>query len=252
MPYLIRKNFKILGQFSNGIIFASRKSKKYYKNFLSKNIKFSIIHAPVNTNRFCSNKIPKNKKIKLPSLKNKIVIGTVANINPIKNISLIIKTTEILNKQFKNLIFLIVGPIYKSQKKYFKKIKDLCENLEVKNVFFTGSYRDIRPLLSRFDIYMCSSLNESSPTSVWEALSMAKPVISTNVGDVPIFVKNKHNGYIVNSFNEKIFARKLCELINDKKLRVSFGKKSRKIAEQHLNLSNCAKKHFDFYNSILN
>ena len=55
----------------------------------------------------------------------------------------------------------------------------------------------MRPLLKRFDVYVCSSKAESSPISVWEAMSMAKPIVSTSVGDVPLYVQNEHNGYIV-------------------------------------------------------
>ena len=48
------------------------------------------------------------------------------------------------------------------------------------NIYFINSRRDVRPLLKRFDIYVCSSDNEASPLSVWEAMSMKKPIVSTD------------------------------------------------------------------------
>ena len=41
----------------------------------------------------------------------------------------------------------------------------------------------VRQLISIIDIYICSSDNEVSTWSVWEAMSMEKAIISTDVGD---------------------------------------------------------------------
>ena len=46
--------------------------------------------------------------------------------------------------------------------------------------------------MKTFDILISTSNSESLPLSIIEALSMSKPVISTNVGDVS-YVLNKKN-----------------------------------------------------------
>ena len=50
---------------------------------------------------------------------NKLIITTIANINPIKGIENIIKAASIVNKHINNVEFYIVGQISKRQKKYF-------------------------------------------------------------------------------------------------------------------------------------
>ena len=76
----------------------------------------------------------------------------------------------------------------------------------------------MRPILKRFDFYVCSSNAESSPISVWEAMSMQKAIISTDVGDVPLYIKDGHNGFVVGVGESEKLCCKLEELIqNDSK-----------------------------------
>ena len=47
---------------------------------------------------------------------------------------------------------------------------------------------DLEKEIIIIDIYICTSNNEASPLSVWEAMSMEKAIISTDVGDVGKFI----------------------------------------------------------------
>ena len=40
-------------------------------------------------------------------------------------------------------------------------------------------------------------LDKSSPLSVWEAMSMEKAIVSTDVGDIKKFINNGNNGLVV-------------------------------------------------------
>ena len=109
----------------------------------------------------------------------------------------------------------------------------------------------MRPLLKRFDIYMCSSEAESSPISVWESMAMAKPVVSTDVGDVPLYVREGLNGFIVEVGNGEEMANRLEELVLDEELRSKFGQRSREIAVDKLDIEKCAQRHWTAYNAII-
>ena len=108
----------------------------------------------------------------------------------------------------------------------------------------------MRPLLKRFDVYVCSSKAESSPISVWEAMSMARPIVSTHVGDVPLYVQNDYNGYIVAIEDTNQMADCVLKLLQDETLRKSFGSRSREIARESLDIALCAKKHLYAYNQF--
>ena len=251
MPSIVRLIFKFLSNFSDGFIYASSRSYKYYCDLAPKSTKTVIIQAPVDINQFDPNLYFIDDDGDIPNLEKSIVVGTVANINPVKGFELIIKAAAILNQKKISSVFLILGPVYEPQRYYYKKLQELCEKLAVDNIYFVGSRSDVRPLLSRFDIYICSSSFESSPISVWEAMSMAKPVVSTDVGDVSRFVREDHNGYIVQVGDEVAFADKISRLIVSKERRRLFGEKSREIVRRELSLEKCVKKHMDFYMLVL-
>ena len=184
-------------------------------------------------------------------MNKKIVIGTIANISPVKNLISLLKSAKQLSSYANKIIFIVVGSVYESQKKYFKNLNNVIKDLNIKNFFFIGSRKDVRPLLKKIDIYVCSSKNESSPLSVWEAMSMKKAIISTDVGDVGKFVVHKLNGLIVNVNDEIMLANNIKKLINNATLRKKFGKVSRQTAIKKLDLKICALAHIEAYNSII-
>ena len=98
----------------------------------------------------------------------------------------------------------------------------------IKNFFFLGARSDVRPLLKAMNIYVCSSKNESSPLSLWEAMSMEKAIISRDVGDVKAFIENGINGFVSATDDEiELTAKNLKKLIEDPHLRDKLGKSAR-------------------------
>ena len=85
-----------------------------------------------------------------------------------------------------------------------------------------------------------------------EAMSMEKAIVSTNVGDVRMFLKNNINSYIVDINDYKEFAKKINKLITRPRLRRNFGKKVRRIVKNKLDLRVCADLHAKAYRFIVN
>ena len=250
MPLYIRMVFKALSPLAEAYIYASIRSSQYYKYFVTKGKKEFIIPAPVDTKLFN----PENDFIECISLSNrgeKIIIGMVANVSPVKGIETYIKVISELNKEFNNLNFILVGNTFKSQASYFKKLKHLMEFQGVENLEFLGEQKNISDILKVVDIYLCTSNAESSPISVWEAMSMSKPIISTDVGDVSQYITDGYNGYIVKVGDYLTIAKRARELILNSELRQIFGQRSREVAVNNLSLVECAKKHLEAYRICL-
>jgi glycosyltransferase involved in cell wall biosynthesis len=245
MPLFIRLSFSFFSNFVDSYIFASERSKNYYKSLNMKNKPEFVIPAPVDTIDFDCNKKYNGDKELIKEWSDKIIIGTVANISPVKGLELFIKSAQILNKEINSIHFVVVGRIFKNQKKYYKSLIDLCKTLSVNNISFINGRNDIRPLLKRFNVYICSSKAESSPISVWEAMSMSKPIVSTDVGDVSKYVKNNYNGFIISDHKE--LAVKTLFFINNKDNSLKFGANSRKSAIDNLDIKICASKHYNAY-----
>jgi glycosyltransferase involved in cell wall biosynthesis len=167
----------------------------------------------------------------------------VGYINPVKGIEYFIEMAHMLNAKYKNLHFTIVGPPLGGQRSYSRGITRLLREYHLKNVHFYGMCDDVPGILKGTDIYVCSSLTEASPMSVWEAMAMRKAVVSTDVGDVRRF--------IVPPRNAEALAEKVDLLIGDTELRNGFGKRARATAVTELDVEICADKHRRFYQEVL-
>jgi len=248
-PFIFRKIFSLISPFSDRFIFASEASRSYYEGLIRGGKEGCIIPSGVDTKKFSPGTKYQGDELIISQMNNEFVIGMVANINPVKGIENFVRVAREVNAKVKKCQFVIVGKIYKNQKKYYKKIRLLSSSLGVENIRFVSEKEDVRPLLSRFDVYLCTSKYESSPVSVWEAMSMGKPIVSTEVGDIPMYVKNNINGYVEREDAVEKLAKRIVFLKKNKEMCHKFGKKSREIAANNLSLRSSADKHIVAYMS---
>lgn len=251
MPALLRMFFNILAlSCCDAFIANGHKAKKYYLDNSSPSQKPCIvIQSPVDTTVWDPEKVIEDQRI---ACSNGLKIVTVGNINPLKGIEHFIKMSSILNKQYKGLNFFVVGPHFDSQKKYSEKMLRLVKDIELKNFYFYGPSDNISSVLKATDIYVCSSIAEASPVSVWEAMSMAKPIVSSDVGDVHRFIKDEENGFVVPVKDADALAEKVSLLVENAGSRKKFGQKARDVAVKYLDVNICARKHAQLYREILN
>jgi glycosyltransferase involved in cell wall biosynthesis len=251
MPLMFRIIFGFLGKYADSCIYASERTRTYYKKYCDESKGWSVIPAPVDTEKF-SPDVNVQLDYDIDQLwLGKMVVGMVANINPIKGVDVFVEVARVIGGSISDVIFVVVGPVHKNQLDYFKVVKEANTSESVDNIVFLGGREDVIPLLKRFDVYVCASRAESSPISVWEAMSMGKPIVSTNVGDVPLYVKDYINGYIVPVDDSQALGNRITALLQEPNMRSEFGRLSREIAINELDVSICSKRHMDAYHSVL-
>ena len=157
---------------------------------------------------------------------------------------------KILDEHFQNLAFVIVGSVFTNQENFFRSVKNLSDQLKFSSFYWAGYRADPRALLNKFDVYVCTSVYESGPMTIWEAMSMCKPIVSTDVGDVSLYIKDQENGFIVPVGDSVKLASRVSQLIKDPSLRVKFGEISRQIAQKHLNIVKCGERHLEAYLAV--
>lgn len=244
-PKIVKSIFRFIAKrMCNNFIVAGEKVQDYYLQDL-KNANVFEIPAPVNCTIFDPDKY-KNK-----NQSNKIKILTVANISPVKGIELFINVVNEINKLYNNIEFYIVGNVYETQAKYYTKLLDMITKYKIKNIIFMGAQKNIAEIMSSADIYLCTSVAEASPISVWEAMAMRLAIVSTDVGDVSKYIHDGRNGYIVPINDTDEMVNKVEILINDRAKRDLFGKNAREVAKKHLDIQVCAEKHFLCYKGCL-
>ena len=252
-PFLLRFIFEILSPIAFAFVHTSHRTMEYYsKHIRSKSSQF-IIPPPVDSNYFNPKLVFKESHNFFNKFEGKKIIGSVANISRVKGIETLIESSSLLNKEFTNLIFLIVGPIFENQISYYKKLLNLIKMYDLENFFFIGGFKDVRPVLKKIDIFVCSSVSESGPMTLFEAMSMGKPIVSTNVGDVHKYITECKNGFIVDIGDSKKISDKIKLILNlDKDELEKFGKYSRQIVKEKLDVKICSQKYKEVYNLCLN
>ena len=97
--------------------------------------------------------------------------------------------------------------------------------LEVSNdlVSFLGPRTDVPTLISRARVIVLTSVYESLPICLIEALRAGKPIVATDVGDVSSIVQHGHNGFLCDVGDSSMLSYYISKLINDQKLAHSMG-----------------------------
>lgn len=250
MPRMIRTIFRGLSRFAQGFIFASNKSHNYYSALIPAGTTQAVVPAPVDLERFKKENVVDlgdEDRDLVEKLDQKIVVGTVSNISPVKDLGTFIDMAAQCSGVRDDLAFVVIGPVYRNQSNYFEQLQARVRQVGLKNFYFAGGRKDVRSLLSRFDIYVCTSMAESSPISVWEAMAMNKPVVSTDVGDVPCHVKNAVNGAICEVGDAKCLAEAITMLSADSEKCELMGAVARQEACTSFALKDVAIRTRDFY-----
>ncbi len=176
---------------------------------------------------------------------------SVGNINHAKGFEFYLDSAALFINANTPIKFWIVGSCFENQKLYYGKLQQLASRLPEGSFEFYGPSDDIPSILKAADIYVCSSIHEASPISVWEAMSMEKAIVSTDVGDVKEFIKDGVNGFIVPPADPNALAEKIQILIDDAELRAEFGSRARETAVNQLDISICVRKHIEAYKEVL-
>jgi glycosyltransferase involved in cell wall biosynthesis len=230
---------------------ACERSKDYYlKNTPLADKPSFILPAPVDTAVFNPKLVEADARIDaFPGLK----IVTVCNVHRGKGLDEMIDLCATLRTAFSGeaLSFCVVGPVNKRHAAYLKEVKDTVREKQLDNFHFVGGTSNVPAALKAADIYLCVSHFESSPMAVWEAMSMGLPIVSTDVGDVKIFLEDGNCGFCVPVGDIGGMADKISTLIKDQNMRSKMGLNARKFAVQNLDLKICAQRHAQFYRQIL-
>lgn len=251
VPLVVRWLFRIFSGFADSYIFSSKRTKDYYSHLIDPEHRDdAIIRPPVDTSYFLPYYKSSAKNKLIDKYKNKKIIGTVANINPTKNIEMLVEVAAVVCKEVDDVIYLIVGSVSKNQESYYKKLNALIEGHKLNNIIFVGGVNNVREYLDIIEIYLCTSQFESGPMTLWEAMSMECCVVTTDVGDVKEFVVPGESGEVVAVGDAHSMAKKVIEMLGNSDLRCLYKKRAREIAVERLDISIAADEHFQVYNKL--
>ena len=154
---------------------------------------------------------------KFKKLKKKNVLLAVGNIRWQKNYSLLIETAEKIFKKNSLYKLIICGNF--NEKDEYNKIKNLIAQKKLqKKIILKGFQKiaSIKELYYKSKILVLSSSSEGLPKVILEAISCGTPVVSTDVGDNKIILKNC--GIVIRSNNSEKLYLAINKIINSKRI----------------------------------
>ena len=112
-------------------------------------------------------------------------------------------------------------------------IKPACEKAGVKLIYNTKNYitaipyKDMPQFYNDAHVYVVASLVDGGPNPALEAAACGRPIISNHIGNMPEFIKDGYNGFLV---DRKIgeYVNKIKYFKNNRKELIRMGNNARK------------------------
>lgn len=186
--------------------------------------KITIVRNGISSPDFLSKQEAQNfisEKIHL-SLNNKIIIGQIAELHPIKSIETTIEAAKDLIKDYPDLVFILMGD---GEQK--GKLRFLIDKYNLnQNVFLLGFVDNAAQYLKAFDIFCLTSKSEALALVLLEAGFASVPIISSRVGGIPELITDNETGLLFESGNVEEFKNKVRQLLStDEDARIAIVEK---------------------------
>ncbi len=121
------------------------------------------------------------------------------------------------------------------------------------NITFCGfiDHKKIAPFLTKHNIMVMPSLQESFGVAVLEASAVGLPAIACNVGGVPEVLISEKTGILVSPGNIDELARAIIRLVDNADLRMEMGKAGRKMVAEKFRWEICLDKMSELYERLI-
>lgn len=219
---IVRTLYRIILKYNKKVFFQNPDDLNYFINY---NL-ISKYTFPVLIN---GSGIDLNYYFKCKTVTSPITFLLIARLLREKGIFEFLEAAERLKKKYPNTYYQIIGWADDSP----STIKPaVFENLHNKGIIdFLGFKKDVRNFLESTSIYVLPSYREGTPRTVLEAMSMGRPIITTDAPGCRETVVDGRNGFLV-PIKDPVFLEKTMErFIIDSSLIKKMGEESRKIAE---------------------
>jgi N,N'-diacetylbacillosaminyl-diphospho-undecaprenol alpha-1,3-N-acetylgalactosaminyltransferase len=227
--YLYRLGFKLSSKvwFTNEYDynwFVSDGIVGHEKAFLTKNY--------VNTDVYSPNSVTKEQILNLRKElglkeKDKVVV-MVARMSWAKGVKEFVEAAAILRDKYPMVKFILVGPMDDGSSDSVPE-SYLRENEKYDNFIWTGFRKNVQAFYAVSDLAVLPSYYREGgfPRGLTEAMSMGKPIITTDSVHCRATVEDGKNGYHVPIKNSRALANAIEKIITDDDKRENFGRYSR-------------------------
>jgi glycosyltransferase involved in cell wall biosynthesis len=192
-----------------------------------------VFVSPVDTATFRPSKTygaRTRERLGVPS--DALLVGTVANLNPMKGIEYFIRAAGLVYARRPDAWFLICGAEYETHRRYREKLDEEMRSSGVSRERFILT--DEAPLdhYPALDVKLVTSLprSEGTTTTAVEAMACGVPVVATDVGAVSEVVEDGRTGLVVPPLDPAAIAEATLRIAGDPELAARLGAEGRRHA----------------------
>jgi len=135
-----------------------------------------------------------------------------------------VEAARLLKSRYPQAVFQLLGPLDSNPAAVSQTQLDAWQQEGV--IEYLGSTDDIRPSMRRASIYVLPSYREGTPRTVLEAMSMGRPVVTTDAPGCRETVRNGDNGFLVPVRDGAALAEAMEKYILQPELIAAMGKRS--------------------------
>jgi glycosyltransferase involved in cell wall biosynthesis len=224
VPLKERLRLKLKDFFTHRIVVGAAENRESFAGLGRDRRKIAVVPTGIELDRFEPGRGRDQVRKELGYPDEKLVVGTIARLSEVrKGIDYFLQAAAAVAPGFPDAEFVIVGEGW-MRPQFEAQARDLGI---AERVRFTGWRSDIPEVLAALDVFVMPSLHEGGPTTVLEAMAMAKPTVATNVGMVPEVIDDGRTGLIVPTADSGAIARALAGLLGDADLRKTMGEAAR-------------------------
>lgn len=178
----------------------------------------------------------------VPNCKRATIIG-IGSLLPVKRWDRLLTAASQLRKQGLEFLVRIVGD--GPQREW---LEEKAKDLELTDcVEFLGHSDNVPALLSETTFLVHTSDSEGCPNVVIEAMACGRPVVATDVGDIPSLVDDGKTGFVVRRGDDNALIERIGILIKNRGLCQHMGKRARKKAEADFGFERLMRETFGAY-----
>jgi glycosyltransferase involved in cell wall biosynthesis len=147
------------------------------------------------------------------------LIGNVGMIRPDKGQLELVKSAPLVLEKHPDARFVIVGQGTGILKRGIN-VRNAIDRAGLAESIIMAGYRwDTPDVYAACDMIVIASLRtEASPIVLREAFASGRPVIATNVGDIPEILRHRENGLLIEPGNTRALASAILEFISNPQL----------------------------------
>ena len=140
----------------------------------------------------------------------------------------------LVKKRYPDVVFKLVGPNDPSPDSI--PVNEVQSWHEKGWIEYCGATNDVRPFLEECSVFVLASYHEGMPRTVLEAMSVGRPILTTDVPGCRETVDPGENGFLVPKADAKALAERMIWFIENSDKWKTMGIKSREIAEERFDV----------------